>query len=83
MSDAKSKLETLESGITAANDTHANLVGLIEKLASMQLALDEAGFKQYAASVGEAFGSLTEAAGCLEQVAHDAELERNRIRNES
>lgn len=82
MNDTKT-LEILEEEITAINDTHRNLVGLVEKMASTQLALDEAGYREFSTSVGQAFGDLTNAAVCLEQVAHDADLERNRIRNES
>lgn len=82
MSDLEANLAILEEQITAIEDTRNNLVGLVEKMAGTQLALDEAGFPTFSAGVGNAFADLSNAAQQLESIAHDADLERNRIRNE-
>ena len=82
MPDLEKRLSILEEQITAMQDTRSNLVGLVEKMASTQLALDEAGFATFSAGVGSAFAELSSAAQQLESIAHDADLERNRIRNE-
>ena len=83
MSDANKPIETLENEITAITDTHTNVVGLVQKLAASQLALSEAGFGDFSKQVEEAFAALSMSADTLQSAMHDAELERNRIRNEA
>lgn len=82
MNDEVQTIETLEDEITAISDTHTNVVGLVQKMASTQVALSDAGFERFSEDVGEAFAALSMAADSLQDTVHDAELERNRIRNE-
>ncbi len=82
MSEETDTIETLEDEITAMSDTHTNVVGLVQKMASTQVALADAGFERFSDDVGEAFAALTMAADSLQDTVHDAELERNKIRNE-
>ena len=83
MSDESKPMEVLEGEITAISDTHTNVVGLVQKLAASQLTLSEAGFESFAKQVGDAFAALSMTADTLQSAMHDAELERNRIRNEA
>lgn len=82
MDDQDQTIETLEDEITAMSDTHTNVVGLVQKMASTQVALSDAGFESFSEDVGEAFAALSMAADSLQETVHDAEIERNRIRNE-
>jgi hypothetical protein len=76
-------VDALEAQITAVEDTHRNVTGLVEKTAGIQGDLLNAGFTAFSDAVGEPFAALSTAAEKLQALVHDMEIERNRIRNEA
>ena len=82
MSEEKKPLEVLEAQITALQDTHRNVTGLIEKLTRVRSELDEVEFGEFAGKLREPFLALSASADKLHEIAHDMEIERNRRRNE-
>jgi hypothetical protein len=76
-------VEALEAQLTAVSDTQRNVAGLVEKAAGIQGDLLSAGFTDFSNAVGEPFAALSSAAEQLQALAHDMEIERNRIRNEA
>lgn len=75
-------IETLETRMTAISDTQTNLAGLVEKTARIQSELMSAGFQQFSDAVGEPFPAMSTAAEKLQEIFHDLDIEKNRIRNE-
>ena len=82
MSEDPKPIDVLEAQITAIDDTHKNLVGLIEKATRIQSELMSAGFQEFSDAIGDPFSEMSTAAEKLKKLLHDVEIERNRTRNE-
>jgi hypothetical protein len=82
MSEESKPVDVLEAQITAISDTHTNLAGLIEKLVRVQSELLSAGFPEFSDVIGGPFSAMSTAAEKLQELLHEIEIERNRIRNE-
>lgn len=80
MADATDKLRTLEEQITAVNDTHKNLTGLVEKLAKVQAALMESGLDAVSDKLSSPFTTLSTAAEEIQTLLHEMEDERSELR---
>ncbi len=82
MSEEPKSIVVLEAQSTAISDTHKNIIGLIEKVSRVQAELSAAGFQEFADGLSAPFSDLSTAAEKLQQLLHDAEIERNRMKNE-
>jgi len=82
MPEGSRSIEDLEAQISAISDTQDNLAGLIQKAARIQGELLDAGFSEYSETLGEPFTAMSMAAEKLQELVHDMEIERNRMRNE-
>lgn len=80
---SSSPVDVLEAQIGAVSDTNTNLRGLIEKVARIQAELSSADLEAFAEALGDSFSALSSAADGLQAVAHDLEIERNRLASES
>jgi len=83
MPDDSETIDALDAQITALADTERNVTGLVEKVAGIQGDLMNAGLQAFSDRVGEPFSALSNAAEQLQSLAHDLEIERNRLRNEA
>lgn len=83
MADDALPIDALEDLITRLNDTRTNVEGLVEKTAGVQGDLMNAKRDADARRAGEVFSDLSNAAEKLQELAHDLEIERNRLRNEA
>lgn len=82
MADVPDPMAVVEAQLTAITDTHANLAGLIQKTTRIQAELSEAGLDTLAERVGGVFAGLSNVAEELQEVLHDVEIERNRMRTQ-
>jgi hypothetical protein len=82
MSEESKSAEVLDTQINAIANTHTNLAGLIQKAVGIQSELMSAGFSEYSDAIGEPFSAMSTAAEKFQQLIHDMEIERNRLRTE-
>ena len=59
MADETNRIEVLEAEIKSMTDTQKNLIGLVQKLASIQANLSEAGFQAFSDSLSDPFSALS------------------------
>lgn len=83
VAEEANRIDALDDQIVAVADTHKSIADLIQKLARVQAALSELQFDDFSAQIAEPFAGMAAAAEKLESLAHDMELERNRLRSEA
>ena len=83
MAEETNRIEILEAEIKSMTDTQKNHVGLVQKLASIQANLSEAGFQAFSDSLSDPFSALSTVTEKLEGLIKAVVIDRSRLRGEA
>ena len=80
MAEQQDKVVVLEQFVGKIRDVHHSYATLIEKLAKVQADAAQAGLESVASKLGKPFSDAAEDAKSIEELLHDTEMERNKLK---
>jgi hypothetical protein len=80
MSEHKSKLQSLEEIVVRLKDVENSYVAIVEKMATLLTQAEEAGQDSLKEKLGRLFTAASNNAKLMGELQHDAEIERNKLR---
>jgi hypothetical protein len=82
MSEEKSKLEYMEEIVLKLQDVEKSYVAIVEKIAALLSQTEEAGLDSLREKLVKPFTDTSNNAKLMGELLHDAEIERNKLRQE-
>lgn len=82
MSEQKSKLEVMEEILVKLQDVENSYVAIVEKIATLLSQTEEAGLDSLREKLVKPFTDTSNNAKLMGELLHDAEIERNKLRQE-
>ena len=80
MSEQQDKVVVLEQFVGKIRDVHHSYAALLEKLAKVQAEAAQAGLESIASNLGKPFSDASMDAKSIEELLHDTEIERNKLK---
>ena len=80
MSEQQDKVVVLEQFVGKIRDVHHTYATLLEKLAKVQADASQAGLESVASKLGKPFSDASVDAKYVEELLHDTEMERNKLK---
>ena len=80
MNEPENKVVVLDQFVGKIRDVHNSYAALIEKLAKVQADAAQAGLDTIAGGLGKPFSDASADAESIQNLLHDTEMERNKLK---